>query len=161
MLREKCGKDNPERATQCSDSGAPTAQPMRAAARDSKSAANWRRVVALCALVLALTGAAAIAYQVTAWKRSGQPALHWTANADHPLIARLLLTARADVNAKNKQGLTPLQLAVQRGRVGAVRVLLARGADVRVEDKRKNTPLHAAAERNHKEIAELLLVYCT
>lgn len=56
--------------------------------------------------------------------------------------ARRLLEGRASVRETSATGLTPLHLAVDRE---VVRLLIARGADVRARDRCGNTPLHLAA----------------
>jgi cytohesin len=62
-----------------------------------------------------------------------------------------------DVNAKQKDGFTPLSLAAFNDHKEIVELLIAKGADVNVKDKYDGTPLHTAAANGHKEIAELLI----
>lgn len=54
-----------------------------------------------------------------------------------------LLALRADVNARNEQGHTPLALAVNAGRVDLVMTLLTNGANVNLPDTNGVTPLRA------------------
>ena len=54
------------------------------------------------------------------------------AGQGHVETARLLLDAKANVNAKLTDGSTPLALASWKGHVEVVRLLLARGANFRV-----------------------------
>ena len=72
-------------------------------------------------------------------------------------LARLLLTAGADVNAKNKWGSTPLHAAAREGHTEAVRLLLEAGADVNAENEDGETPLHWAAWEGHTDVVRLLL----
>jgi len=76
---------------------------------------------------------------------------------DKELVARLLAEG-AEVNAKDKDGVTPLHVTTIRGDKEVVVLLLAKGADVNMKDSKGGTPLRiAAAIRGLKEIAELLL----
>ena len=69
------------------------------------------------------------------------------------------LEAGADVNAKGRDGRTPLHDAALRGQTEIVEQLIAKGADVNVNAKgyKGVTPLLCAIKKNHKEIAELLI----
>jgi ankyrin repeat protein len=49
-------------------------------------------------------------------------------------MVRRLLAAKATVDAQNKEGTTPLMLAITNGRREVVRLLLAAGAKVTIED---------------------------
>jgi ankyrin repeat protein len=71
-------------------------------------------------------------------------------------IAESLLANKADVNAKDNDGWTPLHEASYEGSKEVAEVLLANKADVKAKDKLGNTPLQAAENADHKEIAELL-----
>jgi len=63
----------------------------------------------------------------------------------------------ADVNVKNKHGMTPLHDAAAEGRKEIAELLIAKGADVNANDRWGMTPLHLAAYYGHKEIVELLI----
>ena len=63
----------------------------------------------------------------------------------------------ADVNAKDKYGLTPLHHAAWQGRNEIVELLIANGADVNAKDVDGGTPLHYAAWQGRNEIVELLI----
>jgi len=45
-----------------------------------------------------------------------------------PVVTRILLDAGADVNSKDASGMTPLQMAIERGHRKAARLLRSRGA---------------------------------
>ena len=50
----------------------------------------------------------------------------------------------ADVNARNKEGVTPLQIAVQNGDLKIVKLLTANGANIHTKDTYGNSPLSMA-----------------
>jgi len=52
-----------------------------------------------------------------------------------------LVTRGVNVNAKDKQGITPLHRAAARGFTQIIEKLLESGADINVTDNEKNTPL--------------------
>lgn len=52
----------------------------------------------------------------------------------------------ADVNAKTKDGMTPLHVAAQYEHAKITKLLLRAGADAEARDKDNGTPLHVAAQ---------------
>ncbi len=76
--------------------------------------------------------------------------------ADIPRI-RELIADGADVNARNKFGVTTLFMASEYGRTEIVNLLLAAKADVGIPRKDGATPLLQAAWKGHIEIARLLV----
>jgi ankyrin repeat protein len=72
-------------------------------------------------------------------------------------IARILLERRADANARDKDGWTPLHRASFRGDADLVRVLVEGGADVTIQDERGWTPLHRASYEGKTEASRVLL----
>ena len=72
-------------------------------------------------------------------------------------MAELLLANKADVNAKDKDGATPLFWAAKKGHKDVAELLLANRADVDARNNIDATPLHFAALRGHKDVAEWLL----
>lgn len=61
------------------------------------------------------------------------------------------------VNARDKEGRTPLHLAAAGGNAKVATVLLEKGADVNSRAPDDFTPLHYAAAGGHVAVAELLL----
>jgi ankyrin repeat protein len=68
----------------------------------------------------------------------------------------LLFRHRANVNARNDSGSTPLHVAAMQGHVAASAQLLSRGANVDARSQH-NTPLSLAVRFNHNEVVALLL----
>jgi len=82
----------------------------------------------------------------------------WNAANDGNIDAvKKHLTAGADVNATDGNGVTPLHFAASENHGEVVELLIAEGADVNATDKNGATPLHMAAAQGNKEIAELLI----
>lgn len=80
----------------------------------------------------------------------------WSRNAD---AVKLLLEYKADPNAQDKDGLTPLHVAAQRGFDEIVRLLIANGADSSLKDKNGDTPLHAAAGGEDYPLSPAIINY--
>jgi uncharacterized protein len=69
-------------------------------------------------------------------------------------MTEFMLANKADVNAKDDRGWTPLHLAYDNKRMAAL--LLAHGAEVNAMDKDGETPLGRAEHYSYKDVAELL-----
>ena len=69
----------------------------------------------------------------------------------------MLLEAGADPNLSKYAGMTPLILAVEKGKEDLVKLLLERGADPAIPDETGATPLIQAVRNKHHEIVRLLL----
>jgi ankyrin repeat protein len=76
-------------------------------------------------------------------------------------IAKLLLANKADINAKDKSGMTPLHIAITLnfGNKEAVKFLLANNADVNAKNINGDTPLIFAVALGDDEIVERLLAH--
>ncbi len=71
-------------------------------------------------------------------------------------IIALLVDHDADVNAKNKLGLTALIFAAQGGHVENIGCLISEGADVNAKSKSGETALKLAETSERKDIIDLL-----
>ena len=60
-------------------------------------------------------------------------------------------------NARNDARSTPLHMAVEAGKTGAVQALLSVGADPEVVNAKGNAALHVAAERGNRLICQALI----
>ncbi|MEI6544009.1 MAG: ankyrin repeat domain-containing protein [Methylococcales bacterium] len=79
------------------------------------------------------------------------------AEAGDLLKVQALLTAGADVNAKNEVGGTALMDASRNGHKEIVKALIAKGADVNAKDNEgRNTALFYAASHGHQDVVKAL-----
>ncbi len=78
--------------------------------------------------------------------------------SDASEVAAHLIYKGANVNAQQKDGITPLHAAVFQENIQLVRLLLSKGAGVNVPEKEcGSTPLHVAVVQENIQLAELLL----
>jgi len=96
----------------------------------------------------------------------GRTPLHFAAENRNAEIVNFLISAKANVNAKDWMDVTPLHLAAERGRVEIVQVLVSAGADVDAKGTGfgdsgtpilDETPLHWAAAPGNIEVAKILV----
>jgi hypothetical protein len=85
-------------------------------------------------------------------------ALHEAARSGRTNTAELLLKNGSDVNARDGEGETPLQVAAKwGGHLDVARLLIAFKADVNATDNDGKTPLWSAAAGGYTNLIELLL----
>lgn len=89
----------------------------------------------------------------------GNTPLHFAVLDGQQNAVELLLTHKAEIDAKDHDGATPLHIAALEGHSGIVSVLLEHEADVNARNNLGATPLHMAAFGGHEDIAELLLAH--
>jgi len=76
----------------------------------------------------------------------------------HPEAAIAIIeSGKADINAKDREGRTPLIVAVSMAEQAIAEALVAKGADVKAKDNNDRTALHAAILLGQKDIATLLI----
>jgi len=93
----------------------------------------------------------------------GDTVLHTAAmmNIDTDVIS-MLCENGADVNARNKEGVTPLEIAVQKNDIKTARLLTQSGANIHTQDTNGNSPLSMAfASTNEMLEAVVNAVNCT
>ena len=87
----------------------------------------------------------------------GTPLLLQAVRDKNQPAVELLLAHQADVNARARTAMTPLQAAAATGLKPIAELLLKAGAAVNAKDRNGETPLHAAVRNATPELAELLL----
>lgn len=91
---------------------------------------------------------------------NGTPPLLVALKKGYTIVAKILLAAGADVNEKDRLGLTPLMVACGKPTAGYKEVaetLIKKGAHINVRDALGYTPLLLALSGGTLEIAELLI----
>jgi len=88
---------------------------------------------------------------------SGETALHITVARRDLLWTRFLIQRGANPNIRDKNGVSPLQLAVGLGFIEGVEALLDAGAEIDINDTAGETPLIAAVHRRDVPLIRLLL----
>ena len=77
--------------------------------------------------------------------------LHTCAEKGHLDVARDLIEAGADVNAKDNDGFTPLSICAEKGHLEVSRALIEKGADVNAKEDDGVTPLYVCTQEGHLE----------
>jgi hypothetical protein len=93
----------------------------------------------------------------TADLTSGDTGLHIVVQRMDTLWVRFLLQRKADPNARNKRGVTPLQMATSLGFIEGAEELIRAGADLNVSDQTGETPLIAAVHSRNVPMVRMLL----
>jgi ankyrin len=84
------------------------------------------------ALRLLIEGGAAIDAKEPS---QNQTAMMWAAAEKHPGVVKALIDAHADVNARTKQGFSPIHFAARVGDLESVKLLLAAGVDINTQTR--------------------------
>jgi ankyrin repeat protein len=89
---------------------------------------------------------------------SGINLVHWATITNRPEVIPVLLAAKADINAEDEFGFTPLMYAatVDEGDIDAITVLLKAGADRNIRNKENRTALDQARQYKHAKLVEAL-----
>jgi ankyrin repeat protein len=95
--------------------------------------------------------------RIDAWGRKGLSPLMLAAAIGLPDLARALIGAGAEVDARSGQGERALSLACEFGSAECVALLLEKGADVNAQSSNGWTALMRAADYSRTEIVEMLL----
>jgi ankyrin repeat protein len=82
--------------------------------------------------------------------------LHLAVMHDHTNTVSLLLDSKADVDAKNSVGMTPLHLAAREGFLDEAKMLVEHHANRKIADQRGWTALKWAEMSQHQDVAALL-----
>ena len=80
--------------------------------------------------------------------KEGQTPLHYATHKNEKMVA-LLLRNRANPNARIKNGMTALHLAVATHQNGSARLLIRYGADVYLKDDQGRTPYTLARQSDN------------
>ncbi len=75
----------------------------------------------------------------------------------HYAILKRLIDKGGDVNARNQDGITPLDFAIAKGDVEFIKLLIDKGGDVNARNQDGITPLHWAIAKGDVEIVRVLL----
>lgn len=95
-----------------------------------------------------------LAVDVNSVDSQGRTALHLATT--RPAV-KMLVSAGARLDCRDRNGVTPLLEACMNGKAEAVRALIEVGADVSLKDPVGATALHWAADGNREEIVRMLV----
>lgn len=89
--------------------------------------------------------------------RTGWSALHGAAWGGRPEIVKLLVDAGANASRADRNGSSPLLLAVEQQNAETVELLLQLGATTETADNAGRSPVHVAAEKENVQILKMLV----
>ena len=87
----------------------------------------------------------------------GGTSLHWAVVSGDEALLDFLLSRKVNLEAADRDDMTPLHTAVWTGREAIIKRLVAAGASLNVITKSGHTPLHFAAMRNYIGAANILI----
>ncbi|CAL8304547.1 unnamed protein product [Lota lota] len=90
---------------------------------------------------------------------NGQTAVFMAADMGHLNVVKVLLTAGANINIKDKSGLTPLLAAVSNYKPAMAKALIKCGAEVHLTDASRQSCLHLASAKGLSELVSMLLYF--
>lgn len=91
--------------------------------------------------------------------KANTPLMTQILQGNEAIVEEILKVPNVNIHVINKNGVTPLHLAVDNDMKDVVSALLKKGADPNAICKQKLTPLHHAAMGNKKEICQILLAF--
>ena len=83
--------------------------------------------------------------------------MHLAVKSSDSSVSLPLLRHKANIEATNNKGRTPLHEAAHRGEVYAIQILFKAQANINAADNKGNTPLHIAAKKCHIDAVKYLL----
>ncbi|KAG9508459.1 Ankyrin repeat domain-containing protein 6, partial [Fragariocoptes setiger] len=86
----------------------------------------------------------------------GDTPLHTAARYGHAGVARILISARANVSQVNKNHDTPLHIAAAMGRRKLTKILMQSGCDPAIKNKQNETAMDIALRKNLVDIQEII-----
>jgi ankyrin repeat protein len=101
---------------------------------------------------------------IKAVNRKGRTVIHslvsnYSGGVDDLTTLDYYLEQGLDINAKDKEGLTPVFTCIESKRIDLLEALIERGADLEAVDSRGRTPLWHAVSQRKESIVRLLLKY--
>ena len=90
-------------------------------------------------------------------RMSQRTALHFAAESGNKDAVALLIEAKANPNAADRTGKTPVAMAAEKGHADALKALLAAGGDANVRDQVQGSPLLWASGLGTPETVTILL----
>ena len=101
--------------------------------------------------------------EVTSVDESGSTPLHWACYYQaEECVNYLLNIPNVDINAQDRDRITPLNIAVSNNKVNLVKLLLRKGADKNIKGRNNQLPIDIATKKNfyHIRLILALLIVC-
>ena len=95
--------------------------------------------------------------EVTSVDESGSTPLHWACYYQaEECVNYLLNIPNVDINAQDRDRITPLNIAVSNNKVNLVKLLLRKGADKNIKGRNNQLPIDIATKKNFYHIIDIL-----